>query len=188
MSITSYEQIPLGGGLTRVIVVSNLAAVVGYHWYLDGLWIASTTAPQFDVHMESTGQGYLEVLDSADPDFDPIASAPASYPARRTLFWIRSVDLTVDYYRVEQQKTTGGEWVLLGVVEDSPTQWSYTYTTDRLDDLTVYTWRIVPVGLGVVLGTSTTIGPETVVRQPDSPDFTATWNASPRTITIAAAA
>lgn len=186
MSITSYTQTLLGDGqVVRVNVTSDLAAPVGFHWYLDGVWVGSTAIGQFDLYLG--GQGYLDVVDTEDLAFDPIASAPPSYPARRTLFWVRSVDAVIDYYRVEQKKGSG-DWTVLGIVEGGGTDWTYTYVTPRLDDLSDYTWRIVPIAVGGMEGTAYTIGPERLVRIPDACNFSTTWNEEARTISILAAA
>ena len=186
MSITAYRQNRLGQA-TRVTVTSDLAGTVYYHWYLDGSWIASTRAAERLFVLPPDDQARVEVIDTTDADFDPLANAPAGFPARRTLWWLRSLDLDAERYRVEQ-KVGSDAWSELAEVVPLPTQWSMEYLTPRLDDLSVYRWRITPVDAAGNDGTARLIGPEKIVRRPDAPRFTISFDEGTTRVTFTEAA
>ena len=178
---------PDGFGGVTVTVISNLSGTVYFHWYADGAWLGVTTSNSRTFHLETGDQLRLDVLDTTDPDFDPIANAPAGWPARRTLYWVRSTDADVAAYKIEQQREAAAFTTIGRVIADA-TSWTYDFLTPRLDDLTNYTWRITPIDAAGNLGTAITIGPEKIVRTPDAPRFTVTWNSGTFKMTFAAAA
>lgn len=186
MAITSLTA-QRSDGATTVTAVSNLSPGAGesirFHWYVDGVYVGVTFSGTRTFALEAGDQARVEVVDTLDPEFDPIGGAPEAWPARRKLWWIRSTAADVDHYRVEQQ-ADGGDWSLIGIVPDRPAAWSYDFLTPRLDDLTTYAWRIVPVDAAGNEGTPLDLGSEDVVRTPDAPAFTATYNAGPATVTI----
>jgi len=185
MAITSYTQQRLGNA-TVVTVVSDLGGTVYYHWYVDGALVASTEVPTWTFFCEANEQFRVEVNDTTDPDYDPVANAPAGYPPRRTLEWVRSLDATVDRYRVEQ-RLDAGSWTTVGLVPVDGTLWAYRFLTPRLTDLGSYEWRVVPVDAAGNDGTAIALDAETVVRTPDAPDFTATFDSGTTTVAFAAA-
>jgi len=184
--ITDYNQ-TRRGNVTTVNVTSSLSGVVYFHWYVDGVHVAATTSPEWTFRFEGGEQVRVEVVDTADPDFDTVAGAPAGWPARRLLWWTASVSADCAHYRVEQKKATGS-WETVGLVHHQADQWAYQLLTDRLDDLTEYTWRIVPVDTAGNDGTAKTIGPETVVRTPDAPDFDISFDSGTTQVTFSEAA
>jgi len=186
MAITRYQTTRFRN-ITTVAVISDLSGTVYYHWYLDGAYIASTTRPTYSFVLEQGEQARIEVQDTTDPNYDPIANAPAGYPARRTLWWIRSTEGDVDYYKVEQKKDSG-QWSTIGIVRHDNREWAYSFLTPRLEDLATYTWRIIPVDTAGNEGTPQTIGPETVVRTPDAPRFAISFDPSTTRVTFSAAA
>jgi hypothetical protein len=176
--------------VTKVTVVSDLSTsslygTIYYHWYLDGDYCGRTTAPYRNFQLKIGDQGRVEVVDTIDPDFDSAANAPTAYPARRTLSWVTSTS-SVDHYRVEQKKAAGA-YSSIAKVFSVLGQWTYSAKSERLDDLTEYTWRIVPVDSLGNDGTPYVIGPELIVRTPDSPDFTVSFSASTTKVTFTAA-
>jgi len=209
--ITNYETTRLGGA-TLVTVTSDLTGTVFFHWYLDGTHVDATTSPSRMFWQAGGDQVRVEVVDTLDPDFDYIAGAPAGWPARRTLWWVSaartglaamSLDelalLSLDelatsplssddvaHYRIDQQRQAEG-YEAMAIVHYVPGRWTYSHLTGRLDDLTEYTWRIVPVDQAGNDGAAFQIGPETIVRRPDSPDFTATLDEPSGKITFAEA-
>jgi hypothetical protein len=60
-------------------------------------------------------------------------------------------------------------------------------TTPRLDDLTTYTWRVIPIDAVGNEGTPLEIESESVVRRPDPPAFTATFDDGTSTVEFAEA-
>jgi hypothetical protein len=81
----------------------------------------------------------------------------------------------VELYRVEQKKDSD-DWAVLGLVKHDPGTWQYRFLSNRLVDLASYQWRVVPVDIAGNDGTPLTLGPMTVVRSPDTPDVSATFN------------
>jgi len=188
MAITSYTQQQFGT-LTVVTVVSDLSGTIYYHWYIDGAYIASTQSPTRGFTFEAGDEVRIEINDTNDADYDPIANAPAGYPAKRTIDWIRSLDDDVVSYRVEQKKRAV-EWVSIGTVRRNGEAWSdgYALLSPRLDDLSTYDWRIVPIDAAGNDGTATGLDSEDVVRTPDAPDFTISFDEGTTKVTFAAAA
>jgi hypothetical protein len=172
--ITGYAQQRIGD-ITRVHATSDLIGFVYYHWYLDGAYAGMTAVGWKDFTLTPDEQGRIEAVDTADPDFDPIAGGPDGYPARRTIEWVRSLEPNVRRYRIDQL-IEGGNWQIAGYVENEG-HWLMRWTSGRLEDLTTYTWRIVPVDMFDNEGVNTTIGPEKIVRNPDAPRFSATLSA-----------
>jgi len=183
MAITAYTLTRLGE-VTTVTVTSDLAGTIYYHWYTDGCYVGGGQSASRSFYLGLSDQTRVEVVDTNDADFDPVAGAPAGWPARRTLWWVRSIEADVASYRVEQ-KLGAGDWSTLAIVHDRPEAWDYAVMTDRLDDLSDYTWRVVPVDAAGNDGTPFTIGPEQIVRTPDAPNFTITFDAGTTKVTFA---
>jgi hypothetical protein len=168
LTVTNYLFTPLGS-FTLVQVTSDLVSPT-FFWYLDGVFYERTAAPEISVFLEEGDQAEIVAVDTIDPEnFDVIANAPVSQPARRTLWWVRSVDLDASRYVIRQQREAEG-YIDVGT-EPATDAWSYRYITPRLDDLTQYDWRIVPFDLAGNEGAPFAIGPEQIVRKPDAPDF-----------------
>jgi len=174
------------GDTTTVTVASTLTPPVYYFWYLDGQYLGMTEEATRAFNLLAGEQARIDVLDSTDEDFDPYANAPAAYPSRKTIFWIRSPATDVDYYRVEQQ-ADGGEWETVETIPADPDAWSYSSLTERLDDLTTYAWRIIPVDVVGNDGTPLAFAAELIVRIPDAPAFAVTIDPDTSKITFAEA-
>lgn len=185
MAITSYSQVR-DGNMTEVTVTSDLGGTVYYHWYVDGCYVASTTSPVKSFYLEVDEEARVEVLDTNDSAYDPIANAPAGWPSRRSLWWIRSTASDVDHYRVEQKKGVGS-WATIGLVQHDDREWTYHLLTPRLDDLETYQWQVIPVDKAGNDGSALDFGSEKIVRTPDSPDFEISFNSGPTTVTFSEA-
>jgi len=185
MAITNYEIIRAGRS-TRVIVTSDLGGTVFYHWYLDGVYVGRTELPEYCLFLDVGEQVVLVCQDTADADYDPIANAPAGYPARRLIYWVRSLATDLDYYQVEQ-KPSGGEWTNIGRAAHDPQRWDYWLLTPRLADLTSHQWRVVPIDRAGREGTTIAIDAMTVVRTPDAPGFAISYDAGTDKVTYTAA-
>jgi len=177
------------GNSTNVTVSKDLAGGVFYYWYLDGEFVGQTSTPSkmFLLEGGAVGGDFRQVvcLESNVGTLDLNAIAPVGYPAYRTLNFIRSLDPAIAEYLIEQQ-INGGSWTALARVKDDPRRWAYSVRTGRLADLTNYAWRITPIGQDGNSGTPAALAAEFIVRTPDAPDFSLTFNASPRTVTVAA--
>ena len=186
MSITAYNT-TRAGRLTTVSVTSSLSGTIYFHWFVDGVYVGWTTAPQRTFALSVGEQARVECLDTNDADYDPIANAPAGWPSRKLIWWLRSTASDIAKYRIEQKKGAGA-WTSIGTVKHDDRLWSYSLLSPRLEDLAAYTWRIVAIDAAGNEDTTTEIGPETIVRQPDAPDFGYTYNGSVlKTATITAA-
>lgn len=181
MTVTAVTYARVGD-MTRVFATSDLTDPT-YHWYLDGSWLGASLAPFRDVQIAPGDQARVDVLDTTDPAFDPIANAPEGFPARRSLWWVRSADLDVDHYLVEQDQDGGG-YELVGRVPQAAEAWALGWLTARLEDLSTYTWRVTPYDAAGNAGTARTFGPEKVVRRPDAPDFALSFNDTTDRLTI----
>ena len=185
MAITSVMQSRVGG-VTTVEAASDLSGDVLFYWYIDGAFVASTVAGVKSFALEDNDQARIDVLDSTDPAFDPVANSPSGYPARRSLFWLRSLATDIASYRVEQRKNAGS-WTSIGVVNHVAGQWSYSLLSPRLDDLADYEWRVVPVDVAGNDGTALTLDAVRIVRTPEAPDFTVTFDEGTTRVTFAEA-
>lgn len=173
------------GNTTIVTAVSTLTAPT-FYWYLDGIFVGATQGGVRTFVSQPNDQQRIEVLDSTDPAFDPAANAPAGYPARRMLVFTRSIDPSVIGYRIEQQRA-GGSWSSLGTVQDDRARWLYEFLTPRLDDLTQYAWRVIPMDEHGNDGTPVTLVEELIVRTPDAPNFAVAYNAGTQKVTFSQA-
>jgi hypothetical protein len=184
--ITDYQQ-SRQGDTTTVTVSSDLSGTIYYHWYLDGAYLTTTQSPTKSITLEPGDYVRVEVIETTNPDYDPIANAPAGWPARRTVWWTASTSGDTERYRVEQQKD-GGAWSTIGTVLHERNTWSYSLLTARLDDLSDYAWRVIPVDQAGNDGTTITLTAATIVRTPDAPEFTATYDDVTERVTFAEAA
>jgi len=175
-------------GVSWVEAASDLAAdPVFYHWYLDGLWQGAGVSQRRAFFLPPGDQAAVTCLDTHDGAFDGPAHAPPGYPPRRRLWWCRSRDASVRFYRVDQQ-ADGGDWTAVGRVPADPARWSHEFTTPRLADLTDYAWRVIPIDAAGNDGTPVALDAERIVRTPDAPDWTVAFDDDTQKVTIIAAA
>lgn len=184
MSITSYSQVR-SGSVTTITVVSSLTGLVYYHWYVDGLYVATTTRPVYSLTLDDGEQVRIDAVDTNDPTFDPVLNAPQGYPARVSLWWTRSESLDAVMYRIFQQGPIGE---YLADIYAPPGQWSFSWITPRLVDRQIYIWDVYPIDAAGNVGASVSlILFASVLRVPDAPRFSATYSAGTQKVTIAAA-
>jgi len=169
-----------------VEATSSLAGLIYYFWYIDGAFLARTTSNIYTFFIREGEQFRISVKDSNNSNYDYLTHAPVGYSARRTLFWTRCTDSDILKYNLEQNKAAGG-WTDIGTVNDIPGQWSYMFVTERLDDLTSYQFRVLPVDQAGNEGTALTLTAETIVRTPDAPDYTVTFDPDTDKVTYASA-
>ena len=191
--ITGYQTTRYGL-TTTVTVASDLVAPAGgtvfYHWYRDGSYIGMTTVPTRSFVVEAGEQLRILVKDTLDAAYDGLGAAPAGYPARRTLTWIRSLGDDVAKYQITQAQRLGGEYgdpVALATVHHETSVWDYDLLSSRLDDLYEHLWQAIPVDAAGNEGVALEIGEEKIVRTPDAPDFTVSFDEGTRKVTFAAA-
>ena len=172
--IASYQAVRVDD-VTLVTVTSSLSGTVYFHWWLDGVYQGATTDGRWHCYVVPGQQATVDVIDTTDEDFDPLTEGPAVYPARRTVWWLRSLDGDVAAYRIEQQQD-GGDWGTVGTVSREGDRWWYSLTTDRLEDLSDYAWRVVAIDQAGNESEPEAIDEETIVRTPDGVLFDATLN------------
>jgi len=185
VSIISYKQVE-AAGLVTVTVTSDLAGTVYYHWWRDGDYCGKTEVPRMTFYVAAAGHAVITVADTNDAEYDYVADAPYVHTATRTLYWTATTDPCAAYL-VEQQED-GGDWEEIARVPAEADKWEYHHETGRLTDLATYSWRITPVDGAGQEGTATTIGPEVVVRVPDAPTCSLSFDDVTARITIAEAA
>jgi len=157
-----------------------------FHWYLDGAYLGPTDSPERAFVLGDRDQARVEVVDSTDPSFDPIANAPEAYPARRTVEFVRSLDTSVARYIAKTQDFTD---IVETIFADVPSSgaWSYRVMTRRLPDLNEIAEVVVPVDAAGNLGTSQTTQVKKNVRRPDAPNFTISYDSGTGQTTVSAA-
>ncbi len=174
MSITEYRAIRVGN-THQITVTSDLTGVIYYHWYKDGQYLTRTQSNKYSLYLPPNSQSRVVVLDTNDPDFDPILNNPDKFPGFRTIHWIRSLSADVDRYRIEENKDGGG-WVEKETSKHNKNQWVYYWTSGFLADLSDYQWRVIPVDVYGNDGDAITFGTEKIVRIPDAPNFNITYD------------
>lgn len=184
MSITGYTFTPFGDQVL-VEVTSDLSSPTIY-WYLDGIYAGSSVDLSQMFMVASGDQVEVIAIDSTSSSFDPVANQPTAWPARRDIQWARSTDASATGYKV-YQKLGAGSFTEIAAVPARAGQWWYSVLSPRLTDLSTYTWEIRPLDAAGNEGTARVVGPELIVRRPDSPNFTAAFNSGPTTVTFTAA-
>lgn len=184
MAITSLS-VQRMGRLTTITAVSGLSGTVYFHCYIDGTWIGQNTTGVFYVTLDTNEQAQVDVNDTNSATYDYIANGPTVYSAKRTLFWTASADTDTWYYLIEQNKNAAG-WTTIGRIYDNG-NWSFAFLTLKLTDLASYQFRITPYDLADNAGTAKTLAAETVVRVPESPKFTISFNDGTDKVTYTAA-
>lgn len=173
MAILSMSQSRAGDILT-VVAVSDLVSPT-FHWYLDGSYVGSSVSGSKAFQIAPGEQARIDVVDSIDAVFDPIADGPILYPSRLTLEWVRSMDDDTAWYEIAQTVNFGASTVIGRVRHDG--RWSYRFTTARLIDLAVYQFSVTPIDRIGNVGPPLFNVSRTVVRHPDAPIYTAAYNA-----------
>ena len=169
------------GNTAVVKATSTLSAPVFYNWYIDGAFVAQNRSGVYTFVLNTGEQVLIECLDA---NTSAAPTPPAGYPATRTLEWVRSTG-DVSRYQVQQNENSAG-WVTIGYVQDDPQVWDYQFTTNMLDDLSVYQWQVIPLDAAGNAGAALSLGSETIVRTPNAPPFTFSFNAGTTKVTFAA--
>ena len=188
--VTSRARVVSRARFGSVTVLTAAGAFTGrvfYHWWVDGNYAGQTASPTLAVHLEASDVARVEVIETLDPDFDPVVNAPAMYGPRRVIRWLRSVDLTAHKYRVEQSRSGAAYTVIGTAYVANRNQWEFEVVTPRLDDLVSYEWRVIPVTLAGNDGAPLGIPAELIVRTPDAPDYTVLYDDITERVTFTAA-
>jgi len=184
MAITSLTTQRVGRS-TTITAVSGLGGTVFFHCYIDGTWIGQNETGIFFVTLDVDEQAQVDVVDTTDANFDFITNGPVVYSAKRTLYWTASTDADISFYKIEENKDGAG-FVEIGRVDDNG-NWSFIFLTKKLTDLASYQFRITPFDMAGNAGTAITLSAETVVRVPEAPKFTISFDDPTDKLTYTAA-
>ncbi len=185
MAITSLTQ-QRNGNVVTLTAVSGLSGTVYFHWYSDGVYLGKTLTGVYALLVDVDDQARIDVTDTNNAAYDPIANAPAGYPARRLLWFIRSTDSDVGSYRIEMTKDAEAA-VDIGAIQQAD-EWSHAFLTARLVDLSSYAFAFYPVDAAGNEGTALSLSAETLVRTPDAPDFDIAFDEGTTRVTFSEAA
>jgi hypothetical protein len=157
-------------GTTVVTATSTLSPPVYYAWWLNGIFLGLSTSNTWTFRPDAGEQLFVEVVEGNSPDYDPATKPMLAAPARRLLQWIRSLDATCAAYQVQQNENSHG-WTTIATINADPLTWQYSFTTQPLDDLARYQFRVLPLDAAGRAGTPIAIPAELIVRTPNAPTF-----------------
>ena len=167
-SLTSSRSVS-----TILLTATSDQSSPSYRWWVDGLHVATTTAGTLELSV--SGQARVDCYDDA--------TEPGTLPARRVVWFTRGGG-DVARVRLEQSDDGGSTWSELAEF-GAGSSWSWEITTPRLDDLTSYLWRAVPVDAAGNDGTAREGLSELVLRTPDAPTWSMSYSAGTNRVTFA---
>lgn len=145
-----------------------------YYIYRNGVLMGTTYATSIVITVAPGENPIITVTDVA-------GDVPDSYPDRVTIGW-RSVTGATKYV---VQQYTGGSWVSIQEIPHDGRA-CYTWRSPALDDLTAYTYGVLPYS-GLVAGTRQSYA-VLMVRYPDPPRVSYSYSAATRKVTVTARA
>jgi hypothetical protein len=166
----------------RIRWTSDLPTPVTFRVFIEGVLVSGDAGLISD---DGTGEWILFIPPGEFPFFEVLDT-----PCLPSLAFSGHIDLQWygfgnQSYRVE--KYIGGNWTMQETIPDDSRGY-YTWRTPWLEDVTIHEYQIVPVSLSGNDGTPLSLVC-LMVRHPDSPAVTATYNGSTlKTIHIAATA
>jgi hypothetical protein len=143
--------------------------------YRDGLLVSEQDARQYLAHIAPGESPIFEVLDN------PALHPSPAYPPYLFLGW--KADSDAVQYRVEEN--VASVWTLRALVTAQAGEDWLTHATGVLVDETQAEWRVIPVDAAGNQGTAKTFT-VLMVRYPDPPSVTFTYNAGTGAVTLAA--
>jgi hypothetical protein len=147
-----------------------------YYLWRDGELVGTTGLLEWYVQTADSEPAIVQVFDQATDVPGP------AYPSQIVLCWDETPDTA--YYRVE--RWSGSAWVELTRVEDTH-QGAYLWRSEVLADGTAYQYRVTAIGTNGQAGDSLEMH-GMLVRHPDPPAVTWTYDPDTGTVEIAAAA
>lgn len=174
MTVTLYDPEQIGRWSIRLRWSSDQDDPT-FYIYRDGTLVATTKATEWTFTLESGDIPVIEVLDDAD------ATPATVYPSRFTLSWYAVTD--TDYYRIDEY--VGGEWLVCAKLTDDGAGY-FKWVTRVLQDATTHQFRVVAVDAAGNESTATTMT-ALMVRHPDPPDVTYSYDSGTGKVTVAAA-
>lgn len=185
---TTVTSERLDHNVVKVAASSSLGADATLYWYADGKLIQAASFPRERIFTLQPGRSALiEILDTT--------ASPVDAFTREILIQWYAVSGAIKYF-VQQWIGVGAadndlpvddaDWQTLRTVVASAEE-VYNHLTDWLDDLTEYTFRVVPVNAENIEGEGLLMT-FVVVGRPDAPDTTLAYDADTQRVTVAAAA
>jgi len=145
-----------------------------FYIYQDAVLVETTANTSKVFHVAINDGFVIDVLD--DPDADPTTP----YPGRITLSWYEVDD--THHYLI--QEYVASVWTTRSLLFDTGDVF-YTWESRYLEDVTTHYFRIIPVGDNGNSGTETGVS-WLMVRYPNPPDVTYSYDAETQKITITA--
>ena len=174
MAVAFTEQSQIGATTWYYTWTSGTAPNGPFYVYLDGQYVATVYQPFYQLEVAAGEQVQIEVLDDT--------SAPGdAYPGRMVLSWDAPVEATASY-RVDEY--VGGVWTQVSLMQPGPGQTHFEYQTGPLADLSAHQYRVVAVDAAGNDGVAKNFA-VTMVRRPDPPVATRTWNQITGMMTVA---
>lgn len=178
MAITLNEPVQVGAGLWLLTWTSDVGAP--YRVYRDGVIVSTQESAEYYASVDDGDVPVIEVLD-ADTE-----SPSDAHPPKILLGWQRDADAV--WYLVEEY--SGGEWterarIVPASLPGVSPAW-LAYSTGTVADVTSHQWRVTPYDAAGNAGTAlsfTTL----MVRYPDPPAVTFSYDSGTAKVTIAAA-
>ena len=146
-----------------------------FYVYRDGELLATTSLNEWLVTVEAGEAPVFDVLD------DAAASPEPAFPGYLVLTWYA----VAGAHRYLVQEDVAGTWTTFKTVLEDGSGY-YLVSTRFLEDATVHTFRVLPVGTNENDGTAATLIC-LMVRNPDPPDVSFSYDSGTGAVTIAAA-
>ncbi len=164
MAVSQPTLTQLGPTRFRIDYTSDLGGTPTFYVYIDGSIVATTTATFFEFTVPIGNQIQIEVFDD-DGD-----NPEESFDSSALLRWAGVDDATG--YRVKQY--VDAAWVVKGFLLHNSSG-VFQFRTAMLADCVTHQFQIVPIDANGKEGEPLELDLE-MVRYPDTPTLTATWN------------
>lgn len=153
-----------------------------FYVYQDGRQVARTQATEWMFHVEQGASSRIEIFDT-DPEASGAGGISDAWPGRMHLAW-KNVEGATSY-RVEE--FVASVWTARRTIADDGNKPNFGFISRFLEDVTIHQFRVIPIAANGLEGTARTFS-ALMVRHPDQPVTTKTYNGSGTpTVTIAAA-
>jgi len=144
-----------------------------YRVYRDGVLVATTSARSMIFTVSPSEYPVVEVID------DATARPQSAHPSRITLHWHKTA--ATAKYLIDQQ--VGGEWTRRKEVLADGREY-HQWRSGGLEDDQTHQFRVTPVGTNGNPGDPLDFS-VLMVRHPDPPQTTMTYDAPTRTVSVA---
>lgn len=163
-------------GFTSVLLTysSDLGGTPLFYLYQNGVLVSITTATQWTFTVEAGVQIQIEV-------FDADTTPSAVYPGRMTLTWDEAA--ATSHYVIEE--FVDAAWTERAQVVDQGESY-FSWVSRFLEDVTSHQFRVTPVGTNGVAGPQRAFT-ALMVRYPDVPDVSYTYDSDTAKVTIVGA-